>query len=511
MDLPKTLDVDLLRSFVSIAECGSFSGAAERIGRTQSTVSLQVQRLELLVGQRLFSRGKGEAPLMTAQGLELLDRARDFLSLHDSIIRAIRRPADDATAGSGIAPALDRTGLLQAQTPRRRGASLAILPFRNLSDDPSHAYFADGVVEDIIAGLSRVRWLFVIGRNSPLTFQGKVLDVRQVGWELGVRYVLEGAVQRAGARLRITARLVEAELGQCLWADKFDGSLEDVFDLQDEVTDRVVGIVEPSLRRAEIERSLRKRPESLDAYDLYLRALPHTATQMPGPAAAAVELLERAVKLDPDYAPAHALLAWSHEWLFARGGSDEFHRAAGLDHARAVTGGDVDDPAALAIAGFAHILLSGDSDAALAAADRALTINGSCASALYLSAQINAFAGRPSAASACAQRALRLSPFDVLAYEAHLALGTAALQEDRYEDAVSHYASAVRSNPQNSSNYFLQAIALALAGRFEEGGRLTRRALELEPGFRYRWFYEFTTPEIADTVARGARQLGLAK
>jgi molybdenum-dependent DNA-binding transcriptional regulator ModE len=173
MGLPKTLDVDLLRSFVSIAECGSFSGAAERIGRTQSTVSLQVQRLESLVGQRLFSRGRGESPLMTAQGLELLDRARDFLSLHDSIIRAIRRPADDETAGSGIAPALDRTGFLRAQAPRRRGASLAILPFRNLSDDPSHAYFADGVVEDIIAGLSRVRWLFVIGRNSPLAFQEK--------------------------------------------------------------------------------------------------------------------------------------------------------------------------------------------------------------------------------------------------------------------------------------------------------------------------------------------------
>ena len=134
--------------------------------------------------------------------------------------------------------------------------------------------------------------------------------------------------------------------------------------------------------------------------------------------------------------------------FFARGGSDEFHRAAGLDHARAVTGGDVDDPAALAIAGFVLNLLSGDSDAALAAADRALTINGSCASALYLSAQINAFAGRPSVASACAQRALRLSPFDFLTYEAHLALGTAALQEGRYEDAASHYARGAEQSPE---------------------------------------------------------------
>jgi adenylate cyclase len=508
MGLPKTLDVDLLRSFVSIAECGSFSGAAERIGRTQSTVSLQIQRLESLLDHRLFSRGKGEAPVMTTHGLELLNRAREFLSLHDSIVGAIRTFSDD---GGGLAFAPQGTGFLRAHARPVSGASLAILPFRNLSDDPNHAYFADGVVEDIIAGLSRIPWLFVIGRNSLLAFQGRTLDVRQLDWELGVRYILEGAVRRAGARLRITAKLVEAESGRCLWADKFDGSLEDVFDLQDEVTERVVGIIEPNLWRAEIERSRRKRPDSLEAYDFYLRALPYTATQMPGEAAAAVKLLERALKLDPDYTAVHALLAWSHEWLFARGGSDEFHRAAGLDHARAVTGSGGEDPYALAIAGFVLILLSGDRDGALAAADRAMTINASCASALYLSAQINAFAGRPSAASACAKRALRLSPFDYLTYEAHLALGTAALQEGRYEDAASHYAASVRSNPRNSSNYFLQAIALALAGRLEDGGRLAKTALKLEPGFRYRWFYEFTTPEIADTVARGARRLSLAR
>ena len=504
MGSPPTLDIDLLRSFVSIAECGSFSGAAERIGRTQSTVSLQVQRLEALVGHRLYIRGKGEAPRMTTHGATLLDRAREFLSTHDSIIQSLRRPSDED------APAAERLAPPSARTLSSAGVSLAILPFRNLSDDPSHGYFADGIVEDIIAGLSRVRWLFVIARNSPFAFQGRTLDVRQVGWELGVRYVLEGAVRRAGGKMRITAQLVEAQSGRCLWADKFDGSLEDVFDLQDDVTARVVGVVEPSLWRAEIERARRKRRRVLDAYDLYLRALPYTATQMPEEAAAAVSLLERAVKLDPDYAPAHALLAWSHEWLFARGGSDEFHRAAGLDHARAVISG-ADDASALAIAGFVLVLLSGDQEGALAAADRALAINPFSASTLYLTAQINAFSGRPSVASACAQRALRLSPFDFLAYEAHLALGTAALQEEEYEDAVAHYAASVRSNPRNSSNYFLQAIAVALAGRREEGGRLARKALKLEPGFRYRWFYEFATPEIADKVARGARQLGLAK
>ena len=150
-----------------------------------------------------------------------------------------------------------------------------------MSGDPEQEYFADGMVEDITTGLSRIKWLFVIARNSSFIYKGKAVDVRQVGRELGVRYVLEGGVRKSGSRVRITAQLIEAETGAHLWADKFDGALEDVFDLQDQITDRVVGIVEPSLQRSEIERSRRKRPENLDAYDLYLRALPHVAAQMP--------------------------------------------------------------------------------------------------------------------------------------------------------------------------------------------------------------------------------------
>ena len=159
--------------------------------------------------------------------------------------------------------------------------SIAVLPFENMSGDPEQEYFADGVVEDIITGLSRIRWLFVIARNSSFVYKGKAVDVRQVGRELGVRYVMEGGVRKAGNRMRITAQLIEAETGAHLWADKYDGALENIFDLQDQITEQVVGIVEPSLQRSEIERSRRKRPENLDAYDLYLRALPHVAAQMP--------------------------------------------------------------------------------------------------------------------------------------------------------------------------------------------------------------------------------------
>ena len=159
--------------------------------------------------------------------------------------------------------------------------SIAVLAFQNMSGDPEQEYFADGMVEEIITGLSRIKWLFVIARNSSFVYKGKAVDVRQVGRELGVRYVLEGAVRKAGNRVRITAQLLEAETGAHLWADRYDGKLEDVFDLQDQITERVVGVVEPSLRQSEIERSRRKRPENLDAYDLYLRALPHMISVMP--------------------------------------------------------------------------------------------------------------------------------------------------------------------------------------------------------------------------------------
>ena len=194
--------------------------------------------------------------------------------------------------------------------------SIAVLAFENMSGDPEQEYFADGMVDDIITGLSRIKWLFVIARNSSFTYKGKAVDVRQVGRELGVRYVLEGGVRKAGNRLRITTQLVEAETGAHLWADKFDGSLEDVFDLQDQITDRVVGIVEPSLRRSEVERSRRKHPENLGAYDLYLRALPYMVSVMPADARIAAGFLDDALKLDPNYIAAKAFRAWCHEICF---------------------------------------------------------------------------------------------------------------------------------------------------------------------------------------------------
>ncbi len=389
--------------------------------------------------------------------------------------------------------------------------SIAVLPFQNMSGDPEQDYFADGMVEDIITGLSRIKWLFVIARNSSFVYKGKAVDVRQVGRELGVRYVLEGGVRKAGSRVRITAQLLEAETGTHLWADRYDGKLEDVFDLQDQITENVVGVVEPSLRQSEIERSRRKPPENLDAYDLYLRALPHTASVMPADARIAAGFLEDALRLDPNYAAAHAFLAWCHEICFMRGGFDEADKTAGLRHARTAIESGTDDATTLAVAALVIAALSKDYKAALSAIERALSHNPSSAPAHYFGALIHAASGNCGAATAYANRALRLSPFDPVVFLAHGALGHVAFQEARYDEAASHYAKALQANPRFSLYYCLQAAALALAGRLEEARPIVGRLLELNPGVRSSEVFEYALLNrlLADNFKEGARLLGL--
>ena len=245
--------------------------------------------------------------------------------------------------------------------------SIAVLPFANMSGDPEQDYFADGMVEEIITALSRIRWLFVIARNSSFTYKDKSVDVKQVGRELGVRYVLEGSVRKAGQRVRITGQLIDVLTGTHLWADRFEGSLGDVFDLQDKVAISVAGVIEPTLRQSEIERARRKRPDSLDAYDLYLRALPYAFTPMPEDADKALPLLVKAIELEPDYAAAHAIIAWCHEARYLRGGMQEETRLAALHHARLAIAKGSDDAAALAIAGFVIAVCGRDYETALTA------------------------------------------------------------------------------------------------------------------------------------------------
>ncbi len=400
--------------------------------------------------------------------------------------------------------------LAQPAWPEPVLPSIAVLPFENMGGDREQDYFVDGIADDIITGLSRIKWLLVIARNSSFTYKGKTVDVRQVGRELGVRYVLEGGVRKAGNRLRINVQLVEAATAANLWADKYDCVVEDIFDLQDSITERVVGIVEPRVQRSEIDRSRRKRPDSLDAYDLYLRAVPYTYSQMPEDARIAAGFLDEALKLDPAYAAAHALLAWCHEWRFMRGGFDAAERESGLNHARAALDTGTDDAAALAIAGLVIRLLGKDNETAVSAVARALAFNPSCAMAFYVGTLIHALAGHSAEALACADRALRLSPFDVMAYQAHMARGVVAISESRFDDAATHYGKMVQSNSVLSTTHFLLAIALALAGRVEEAQAPLRRGLQLEPGFRLRMVLEIGPPPAnKDRMIEGGHLLGL--
>jgi adenylate cyclase len=359
--------------------------------------------------------------------------------------------------------------------------SIAVLPFTNMSGDPEQDYFADGMVEDIITGLSRIKWIFVIARNSSFAYRGKAMDVKQVGRELGVRYVLEGSVRKAGNRVRITAQLVDTGTGTHIWADRYDRALDDIFGVQDELTISVVGVIEPTLRKAEIARARRKRPGNLDAYDLYLRALPFAFTAMPQDADRALALLDRAIELEPDYAAAHAMIAWCHEQRYLRGGLHEEVKQAALQHARTAIAVGGDDAAALATAGFVIAVTEYDYETATDAFDRSFALSSSSALALGFSSIVRAWRGDDATAVDHAERAIRLSPFDPLLYVPYIGLAYAHFAAGRFVEAAAAAGRASQSNPKFSMPYVLHAAALANLGRGEEARVVADGLRKVEP------------------------------
>ncbi len=290
--------------------------------------------------------------------------------------------------------------------------SVAVLPFSNLSGDPGQDYFADGMVDDIITGLSRIEWLFVIARSSSFVYRGRCADAKQVGRDLGVRYVLEGSARRNEGRVRISAQLVDATSGVRIWAERYDRMPSDVFALQDEIALAVVAAIEPSLRRAEVERIRRKRPDSLDAYELVLHAQPDVDSGMPDRAASALPLLRRALDLDPAYAFAHGLAAMCHHNRFLRAGLREEDRTASLRHARFALEHGRDDALALTFAGFCLGMDGHDREAAFAALETALVLSPSTALTYIFGSVIHSWAAAAQPAIECGERAMRLSPFD---------------------------------------------------------------------------------------------------
>jgi adenylate cyclase len=374
----------------------------------------------------------------------------------------------------------------EARAPARQlpdKPSIAVLPFANMSGDPEQEYFADGMVEDIITGLSRIRWLFVIARNSTFTYKGRSIDVKQVGRELGVRYVLEGSVRKAGSRIRITTQLIEAQSDMHVWAERYDRSFDDIFALQDEITLSTVGAIEPSLREAEIERVKRKRPENLGAYDLVLRALPHVFAAMPDEARTAVPLLERALAFEPDYGLAHGYLSLCHEIVFRGGGHDPQIAAAAMRHAHAAIAHGRDDATALALGAFTISLVEHDQPAAIEAFETALALSPSCSIACALGSVAMGWAGEAERALEWGEQALRLSPVDRLNYTVHQSLALGHFMNRRYQEASNAARRAAQGNPGFSIMHMLLAASLAAQGRIAEANAAAARVLALQPNF----------------------------
>jgi TolB-like protein/class 3 adenylate cyclase len=422
-------------------------------------------------------------------------------------VRAYRFANDlSTTPGSRVAPPLPDT------------PSIAVLPFQNMSGDPEQEYFADGIVEEIITALSRFRRLFVIARNSSFTYKGRAVDVKQVGRELGVRYLLEGSVRKAANRVRIAGQLIDASTGTHLWADRFDGALDDIFDLQDRITASVVWAIAPTMETAEIERAKHKPTESLDAYEYYLRGLARlyewSSEQALGEA---LPLFYKAIGLDPDFASAYGRAAYCYAERKANGWmTDPANEAAEVTRLarRAVELGKNDD-AALATSGWALAYVVRDLDAGAAFIERALVLNPNFAAAWSYGAWTKIWLGEPDAAIERFARALRLRPvgagagmlgMQAGAAHAHFFLG-------RYDEASSWAAMALREVPDFQAGLRINAASSALAGRLEQAQEAVTRLRHLHPTLRVSNLREALGPyRRAEDLARyedGLRKAGL--
>jgi TolB-like protein len=363
--------------------------------------------------------------------------------------------------------------------------SIAVLPFTNLSSDPEQDYFADGIVDDITTALSRFRLLFVIARNSSFTYKGRAVDIKQVGRELGVRYLLEGSVRKAAGKIRITSQLIDATTGAHLWVDRFEGDLSDIFALRDAVTANVVSAIQPKLLQAEIELAVR-RPSNLSAYDLYLRAAPHYYSMTREGMAEALRLLSRALEIDPRYGAAASLAGYCRTLNLILGRAidpqSEIKEVARLS--QLVLSIDENDPEPLAFAGWAKAFLAADFVAATEMVDQAVALNPNSAIAWSYRGMTYQFAGQAEEAVRSFERGVRLSPLDPMLYATLTGMGLAFISLGRFDEAIAAAAKALRKNPTFTPAYRCLAAALANLGRDAETKEAVGRLLELEPDFR---------------------------
>ena len=359
--------------------------------------------------------------------------------------------------------------------------SIAVLPFQNMSADPEQDYFADGVVEEIITSLSRIRWLFVIARNSSFTYKGRAIDVKQVGRELGVRYVLEGSVRKAGSRMRITAQLIDAISGAHLWADHFDGPIEDVFELQDSVALSVAGLIEPTLQAAEMLRSAQRPTDDLTAYDLYLRARAAAQSWDRQGVLRALDLLKQALERDPSYGSALALMAVCHQNFHVNGwGEDqEAIREQGVEYARRALRAAADDPLVLGDAAYVLGYFERDINPALALIDRSLELNPSFAIGWVRSAWLRLWSGQIDLAIEHFEKSLRLNPRRKA--PASFGIGVAHFFARRLNQAAATLLLSLQENPNWAPTYRFLASCFAHMGRSRDAQDMVKRLREMTP------------------------------
>jgi TolB-like protein len=385
-----------------------------------------------------------------------------------------------------------------------------------MSGDPEQEYFADGMVEEIITALSRFKALFVIARNSSFTYKGRAVDIKQVGRELGVRYVLEGSVRKSANRVRITGQLIDAATGAHLWADRIDGGLGDIFDLQDQVTESIVGAIAPAVEKAEIERAKRKPTESLDAYDHYLRGLASSYRLANRQAwKEALRLFRKAIELDPNFASAYSFAAVSYTWAKTNGWSSitpndivEVKKLA----QRAVELGK-DDVIALAASGYVQAFVARDLGVGAALIDRALVLNSNSAEGWFWGGWVKNWLGEPEAAIDRFARAVRLNPLGPLVIGVRAGISHAHFFLGRYDEAVSWASTALQDNPDFQPALRIDAAGNAMAGRLEQASQAVARLRQLNPKVRVSNLKDFLGPyRRAEDLSRyeeGLRRAGL--
>ena len=390
--------------------------------------------------------------------------------------------------------------------------SITVLPFHNLSGDPEQEYFADGVADDIIVALSRMRWLFVIARNSSFTYKGRAVDVREVGRALGVRYVLEGSVRKIGNKVRITGQLSDATTGTDLWAERFEGTLDDIFELQDQMAESVVGAIAPQLERAEIERAKRKPTESLDAYDYYLRGMAKLHSGSREAIEAALPLFYKATELDPEFASAYGMAAWCHFWRKVNGWMTDRPReiAEGTRLARLAVELGRDDAVALTRGGHALGHLAGDLDGGIALLDRAVLLNPNLASAWFLGGFLRALHGETDAAIEHLAHAVRLSPLDPEMFRMQAGMALAHFFAGRFDSASAWAEKAVGNLPSFLAAVSLAAASHALAGRMDKAKQAMQRVRTLDPSLRVSNLKDWLPIHRPEDLARFADGLRLA-